>query len=211
MTIILKRVVKTENEPYLSLYFDVSSGERTTKKVLLLDASRYFELKLKKGEITREVYEALQNEAKNCAAYRRGIGLLAYGANSSRALERKLRQRGFDGESARAAVERLGEEGFIDESSDAVRFAESCVKKLLGERCIIARLREKGYGREAMSAAEEWLSEIDFTENCKKLIEKKFGVFPKGKKEAEKAISALVRQGYSLTQIKNALKDLSEE
>jgi len=205
MTILLKRIVKTENEPYLSLYFEISDGERTQKKVLVIPEGRYFELKLKKGEITEETYDILENDAKECAAYRRGIGILAYGANTSRTLERKLRQRGFDAESAHSAVGRLGEEGFIDESSDAVWLAESCVKKLWGERRIIAHLREKGYGTEAIYAAEDALAEVDFVGNCRRLIEKKYKLFPKDKREAEKAIAALVRYGYSLSQIKRAV------
>ena len=204
MTLLLKRIVKTENEPYLSLYFEISDGERTQKKVLVIPEGRYFELKLKKGEISEELFDILENDAKECAAYRRGIGILAYGANSSRMLERKLRQRGFDGESARSAVGRLNEEGFIDESSDAARLAESCAKKLWGERRIIAHLREKGYGNEAIYVAKDALAEVDFTENCRKLIEKKYKRFPKDKKEAEKAIAALIRYGYSLSQIKSA-------
>jgi len=204
MTVLLKRIVKTENEPYLSLYFEISDGERTQKKALVIPESRYFELKLSKGEIGEELFDILENDAKECAAYRRGIGILAYGANSERTLERKLRQRGFDTESAHSAVGRLGEEGFIDESADAVRLAESCARKLWGERRIIAHLREKGYGNEAIYAAEDALAEVDFTENCRRLIEKKYKQFPKDKKEAEKAIAALIRYGYTLSQIKNA-------
>jgi len=204
MTILLKRIVKTEGEPYLSLYFEISDGERTEKKVLVIPEGRYFELKLGKGEISEDLFDMLENDAKECAAYRRGIGILAYGANSSRTLERKLRQRGFDAESAHSAVGRLGEEGFIDEGSDAVRLAEGCVKKLWGERRIIAHLREKGYGNEAIYAAEDALAEVDFTKNCRRLIEKKYKTFPKDKKEAEKAVAALIRYGYTLSQIKNA-------
>jgi len=204
MTVLLKRIVKTENEPYLSLYFEISDGERTQKKALVIPESRYFELKLSKGEIGEELFDILENDAKECAAYRRGIGILAYGANSERTLERKLRQRGFDTESAHSAVGRLGEEGFIDESADAVRLAESCARKLWGERRIIAHLREKGYGNEAIYAAVDALAEVDFTENCRRLIEKKYKQFPKDKKEAEKAIAALIRYGYTLSQIKNA-------
>ena len=205
MKICLKRVVKTENEPYLSLYFEFSDGERTQKRVLSFPEGRYFELKLRRGEISKELFDQLENESKECAAYRRGVGILAYGANSRRALERKLRQKGFDGESAHSAVEKLNSDGYINETEDAVRLAESCVRKLWGERRILAHLREKGYGSEATEAAKEALSEVDFTANCRKLTEKKYGSLPKEKTDAEKIIAALVRYGYTLSQIKNAL------
>ena len=204
MKICLKRVVKTENEPYLSLYFEISDGERTQKRVLSFPEGRYFELKLKKGEISPELFDLIEKEAKECAAYRRGVGILAYGANSRRTLERKLRQKGFDGELARSAAQKLDADGYINESEDAVRLAESCVRKLWGERRILAHLREKGYTGEALEAAKEALAEIDFTANCRRFIEKKYGSFPKDKKEAEKAVAALMRYGYTLSQIKSA-------
>ena len=204
MKICLKRVVKTENEPYLSLYFEISDGERTQKRVLSFPEGRYFELKLKKGEISPELFDLIEKEAKECAAYRRGVGILAYGANSRRTLERKLRQKGFDGELARSAAQKLDADGYINESEDAVRLAESCVRKLWGERRILAHLREKGYTGEALEAAKEALTEVDFTANCRRFIEKKYGSFPKDKKEAEKAVAALMRYGYTLSQIKSA-------
>lgn len=205
MTVILKRTVRVENEPYLSLYFEISEGERTQKRVLSLPEERYFELKLKRGEVSAETFELLEGESRECRAYRRGVGILAYGANSKKTLERKLRMKGFDGESAHSAVERLGEQGYIDEESDAAGVAEVCVKKLWGRRRIIAHLREKGYGGTAIESANECLDGVDFVKNCRRLIEKKYGSFPKDKKEAEKAVAALVRYGYSPSEIKRAL------
>ena len=205
MKICLKRVVKTENEPYLSLYFEISDGERTQKRVLSFPEGRYFELKLKRGEVSTELFDLIENESKECEAYRRGVGILAYGANSKKTLERKLRQKGFDGELAHSAVEKLGDQGYIDEKTDAIRLAESCARKLWGERRILAHLREKGYTGEALDLAKEALTEVDFTANCRRFIEKKYGTFPKDKKEAEKAVAALIRYGYTLSQIKNAV------
>ena len=50
------------------------------------------------------------------------------------------------------------------------------------------------------------LSEVDFIDTCVQLIRSKFGTLPKEEAERNKVISALIRYGYSTTEIKNAAK-----
>lgn len=204
--VILNRVVRVENETLLTLCFELTDGEHSEKRTLVIPESLYFELGLKKGSvISAELFERLEEEAKSTAAYRRGIGILAYGANSARSLERKLVRKGHDPESSKRAAEKLAENGFINESADAVRAAEACLRKLWGEKRIMAYLYEKGYRDEALRAAKERLADVDFTKNCAEYIKKKYRNFPTDKKEAEKAIAALIRYGYTLSQIKSSL------
>ena len=46
---------------------------------------------------------------------------------------------------------------------------------------------------------------MDFSLNCSKLIKKKYLPLPKDKKEMQKIIAALMRYGYSMSQIKSAV------
>lgn len=207
-SIELKSVARTEDETILSLTVVISSGENRDTRVLLIPEKSYYDLKLKKGAITPVMFDKLEAEAKLCNAYRRGAGILGFGANSGKTLVRKLRQRGFDSETALSAVEKLRNDGYINEREDALHEAELCVRKLWGMRRINARLFEKGFAEDAVNAAREYLSDVNFPENCALFIVKKYVTFPTERKEADKAVAALMRYGYSSSDIREALRIL---
>ena len=138
-------------------------------------------------------------------AYLRGANILGYGANSEKKLTEKLQKRGFDRESAAAAAKKLQKDGFIDEENDAANKAFACARKLWGKKRIVAKLYESGYREDTIKAAVERLSEVDFVENCKKLIAKKVKALPTDRKELDKLIAFLIRYGYSLSEIKQAV------
>ena len=46
---------------------------------------------------------------------------------------------------------------------------------------------------------------VDFDKNCDLLVKKKYSRIPTDKKELQKIIAALMRYGYSLSQIKRAI------
>ncbi len=204
-SVVIRSVSRVENEPYLSLNVEISSDGRREKRVLVIPDKVYFELKLQKGEIDTDVFDRLESESKVCAAYRRGLSILGYGANSERALSRKLTQKGFDKESAQAAAAALKSEGCINEERDAEREVEACLKKCWGERRIVAKLYEKGYSDEAIASARSILDDVDFPELCAKLIKKRYAPLPTEQKAREKAIAALMRYGYSLSEIRQAI------
>ncbi len=204
-SIVIRSIARVENEPYLSLTVEISSGDRREKRVLIIPDGIYIELKLEKGGIDTELFDKLESEAKRCAAYRRGLSILGYGANSERALSRKLIRKGFDKESAQAAAAALRSEGSINEERDAEREAEACLGKCWGERRIISRLYEKGYSGEAIDAARATLEAVDFSELCAELIKKRYRPFPTEQRAREKAIASLMRYGYTLSQIRRAL------
>lgn len=206
VTVTLKSITHLENEPLSLLRFEISVGDKKERRTLVISQQKCLELELKKGEISPETFDLIEEEAKKCGAYRRGLGILGYGANSQKNLTVKLRQRGFDRESAEYAAEKLKKDGFIDERSDACRIAEACLYKLWGERRIVAYLAQKGYSGEAVDAAKEMMTAVDFSVNCAKLIKKKGIILPKDKKEASKCIASLQRYGYSLSQIYEAFQ-----
>lgn len=139
-------------------------------------------------------------------AKQKGLSILAYSAYSARATKNKLIQKGFSEEIADYAVEYLTEKGYIDEKRDATRLCEALIKKKYGRKRIISSLCAKGYGDEAVIAAEEFLEKVDFTELCREVIKIKFGQFPKDRAEMQKAIAKLVALGYNVGEIKAAVR-----
>ena len=112
----------------------------------------------------------------------------------------------FDAEFSALAIERLEANGILCESDFALREGEICLQKLWGPERIRASLKEKGYADESISAVFFAFEDngIDFDENCALLVEKKYPRVPTDKKELQRAIAALMRYGYSLSQIKRA-------
>ena len=139
-------------------------------------------------------------------AKQKGLLILGYGAYSARATKTKLMQKGFSEEIAEGAVEYLIEKKYLDEKRDSLRLCESLIKKKYGRKRILSHISSKGYGDEAILAAEEFLGEVDFTELCREAIAVKFGQMPKDRAEMQKAIAKLVALGYNVGEIKAAIR-----
>lgn len=205
-SISITRIARAEDETLVTLSVTIEADGKKDKRWFLVPEKFFFEERLKKGEITPEIFERIESESKKCRAYLRGANILGYGANSEKKLTEKLQKRGFDRETATSAAKKLKKDGFIDEEKDATNKAFACVRKLWGKKRIIAKLYESGYRNDAIKAAAERLSEVDFTENCKKLIAKKVKALPTDRKELEKLTAFLLRYGYSLSEIKEAYR-----
>lgn len=139
-------------------------------------------------------------------AKQKGLLILGYGAYSASAVKGKLRMKGFSEEIAEAAVEYLIEKKYIDEKRDATRLCESLVKKKYGKRRILSAISAKGYGEEALFAAEEFLETVDFVELCREAIKIKLRQIPEDRSEMQKAIAKLVALGYNVSEIKSAFR-----
>ena len=163
-------------------------------------------LGLVEGEISREDAKAVLYEEEKYRATKKAFDILACGRNSARTLALKLRHRNFSPKICDEVAELLKAKGYIREDDDAVREAELCVEKHWGMRRILMHLHQKGYDSDAMNAAKEYLAEVDFAEVCAQLIRKEFGTLPKDETERNRVIAAVVRYGYSMTEIKNAAK-----
>ena len=130
-------------------------------------------------------------------ARQKGLLILGYGAYSAKATKQKLRQKGFSEAAADDAVEYLIEKKFLDEKRDALRLCESLIRKKYGRKRILSSLCAKGYGDEAISAAEEL---------CREVIKIKFKELPKDRSEMQKAIAKLSALGYNIGEIKAAMR-----
>lgn len=196
----------------ISLKVKLSDAGNFEIKNLVVPPEEWRRLGLAPGRVLSESeFDELESAADFRKAVIKGLELLAYGANSRRAIERKLKMRGHDPEIAARAADYLAEKRYINESSDAQSVLRSGLAKGYGRSRIIMKLREGGYGEEAISEVREQLEEIDFVARCADLVRKKYGSVPADKKAAEKIAASLVRYGYSYSEIKDAFRLLAQE
>lgn len=210
MTITIKRIISSPSGDLIEIETEIKSGSESETKKFGILAEQYAKLRPQKGEITQYQYEELEEASEVCDAYSRAANILSFGMNTARTLKQKLRRRGFSESASSVAVRMLCEKGYISENDDILRATEHCINKGWGMRRILAYLRQKGYGSEALSTALDEMSEVDFSEVCAGLIEKKYGLIPSDPREKQKMVAFLVRYGFSMREIKEAASKLRE-
>ncbi len=210
MKILLYKVNPISGGEETELYFELSSGENFERTKLTVSAEMFFELGFSVGaretEVSRETYEYVTFLAEKHAAVKKGIAILAFGDNTKRALASKLRTKGFSREASEEACDFLEAAGYIDEAENAKMLARDMAeKKLYGAKRINAALYEKGFTKEAISASLAEI-DVDFAEICRVRIEKMGGreLFASAETK-QKAVAALLRYGFSYSEIKEAL------
>ena len=189
----------------------LENGEHCEQKNMIVTTEQYSEWKLCRGEISEETYELLEDATLLCKALRSGEHLLAYGANTKQMLARKLTQKGYSREISERAADRLCEMGLLNEENDLRREVEKCLRKLWGEKRIVSHLWSRGFSTDTMEALPVLLEEVDFVANCKALINKHYGGVPSDVSEQRRMIAGLSRYGYALSEIKTALRMITEE
>ena len=203
MIIRLEKITPTHAGEAICLSFLIENEGNAEKRELVIGTDAYFSLdKLFAGMvISRENFEKLEEAAKLHTAINRGLYLLSFGDNNRARLVSKLMHRGHTKAHAEIAAQYLVEKGYIDEKEQLrMQIMHLANNKLLGKRRIISELYNKRYD---YSLIEEIYAEcegaIDFEENKRKLLEKKFGT-PKPKPanhtEYAKIKAFLYRYGY---------------
>lgn len=208
--IILKEI-RHRDDLTVSLLIEVGNEFGNEKAELVILEELLDGITLSVGEMERECLTLLDKMADATAAYRSALSSLGFVVSSHKALYRKLLAKGYSKEACERAIELVREKGYIDESSLAIRRAELMVEKRRGKARIISKLYEEGFCEDALEDVREFLSEIDFSEVCATFIEKKYGDVPTERREREKMFSALMRAGFSPSEIKEALKILSDK
>ncbi|MBE6554049.1 MAG: RecX family transcriptional regulator [Ruminococcaceae bacterium] len=188
----------------------LESGEHREQRNLLLTTEQYCELRPTRGEIDESLFERLEAASDLCRAIRCGENLLSYGANSVQMLTQKIVRHGFRRDVALAAAEKLCEVGLIDENEDMRREVEKCLRKLWGAKRIQAHLWSRGFDAGVMASLDSLLADVDFVANCAALIRKHYVALPQDAAEERRMVSSLGRYGYTLTQIRQAMRRISE-
>ena len=191
---------------------ELTDGTHTEAQKLTLLTKQYADIRIKKGQIDRNKYEEIVRASRLASAYKKGLVFLGYGSHSKKTLYFKLKSRGFEDEITNEAIAMLSSEGYINEDSSCLREAEKSLQKLWGKKRIISHLYSKGFSESSVRDALDELGEIDYAENCKKLIlrDHKRGLLAarEDKAEMSKLVASLTRMGYSFSEIKSALAEI---
>ncbi|MBR2432900.1 MAG: RecX family transcriptional regulator [Clostridia bacterium] len=206
MTIELVSVFVLNEGREVQLEVELRQGENSDRRSFKMPRSIFESLGISEGEITREDMTEIMDADERYKALKRAFDIIAYGRNSRKVLEDKLRHRGFSPQIARDIAEYMKNHGYIDEDEDATREVDVCVRKLWGSRRILMHLHQKGYDSETINAAKKYMDTIDFVDVCVKLVREKYKTLPKDDAERQKVIAAIIRHGFSMSEIKAAAK-----
>ncbi len=194
----------------IAVAFEIRDGEKLQKECFIISAAAFADMGLCVGECDRDRFDAVCEAAELYSAKKRGLNILGYGACSETGLCRKLVSKGISKETAKKAVAELAAEGYINADADAHREAEKCVAKLWGRKRIAVTLRQKGYSDESVRSALYALEDsgVDFAELCGERLSRTVSELPSDPKEKQKIIASLMRYGFSITEIKEAMKKI---
>lgn len=155
-------------------------------------------------------YNAVSEAHATTMAIRDGARLLTYAPCSGRDLRRKLMDRGHSAEAVGESIRYLIKKGYLDEAAQCVQYALAS-KGRYGFRRIRAYLIHRGYTKEAIAEALAQIPEEDAQYALRRLIEKRYLPFPKEPYERKKAMTALMRRGYTAAEIFKALRETETE
>ncbi len=157
--------------------------------------------------IDGEKFDAVVFAMKKTDAIKTGLKLLYYSQNTKRALKTKLVTRGFSRDVADEAVDFIEGHGYINEYDMACALVDDMAKRrLYGSIRIKNELFSKGFAQDAMARALED-SDIDYVDICADRIRRSggAGIFEDSASRI-KAVSSLTRYGFTLDEIKDAIK-----
>lgn len=162
--------------------------------------------------ITHEKFSEIEYAMKKTDAVKIGINLLSFAPNTKRALCEKLKMRGVGREVAADAVDFLADCGYINEYEMALTLIDDMAnRRLYGRMRIKNELFAKGFSPDAASRAVED-SDVDFVGVCAERIKKTVGVSVFSEREGRmKAVSSLMRYGFTTDEIKEALAQINNE
>ena len=142
-------------------------------------------------------------------AFQTVCNILGYADQTEGRLREKLLERGYAGDTADAAIARAKELGFLDEYRLGVRrYRYLAQVRLLGAARIRAELRQYGFREDTVKrlfADCEELCDIDYGENCARLLRRRGGVLDR------KNYAYLRGRGYSGEDIAEARRLLAAE
>ena len=156
-------------------------------------------------EFTVEEYSALKTAASRMSAKMRAVRTVAASSVSKAELERRLIHKGEDPDHAKDAVLWMQDLHLIDDKETAKQIVNRCISKGYGKERAKQALYEK---RIPKAYWDEVLVEYpDQTDRLLEFLENKLGA-SRDRKEVRKATDALMRRGFTYSQIRQALHAL---
>lgn len=153
-----------------------------------------------------------RRERPPAPAYQRALGLLVRREHSATELKRKLRSKGVEVDELDAALETLQRQGFQDDR----RYAEALIRSRAlaghGPVRVRAELRQNGVPAADVDAAFEAAEAggVDWEATAARVASRfqpalRASSGPEGMKQRHKAVSFLLRRGFSQDQARQAL------
>ena len=158
--------------------------------------------------VSSELIEELTERIGIRRAYNKAVELLSRRDHSRKELFDKLKLKGY-GEYAFQAIEKLEEYGYIDDGRFAASFAQELIRlKSYGRKRVEQELYRKGIDRDIICRV---ISECEFpAEKLSELIERKYYRYLSDEKGINKTVNALLRLGYSYSEIRDAIKYITD-
>ena len=145
------------------------------------------------------------------AAREAAVRLLARREHSTRELEHKLAERGFEAATVSAVLGELVAEGLLSEERFAEAFVASRIDKGSGPRRIQAELRERGLTDELIARYVDF-SDRQWRERAVQVRRKRFGAqAPDELRERARQARFLQYRGFTAEQARVALNDNDDE
>ena len=161
-------------------------------------------------EINEEELTELLNTVSFRRAYNKGLDFLSRRPYGTKELIKKLCEKGHDKESAQKACERLTELGLLNDEEYARILANDLLeRKSYSIKRIKQELAFRGIDREIIENTVDSLDN-DPQRSIIILVKKKYINKLNDEKGKKRIIDALLRLGYSYSDIKNALNQISE-
>lgn len=182
-----------------------------TGKILPIDRDIAESNSLKVGlELTEEDAKKIYAASQTKRAKSRCLWYLERRDYSAKELADKLYGK-FEPEYISFAVERMIELGLINDEAYAIHKAERMLKEQgMSMRLAKQKLIQKGLGRDQIEQALEGV-EYDGVAAAKALIEKKYASKIGNQDDLRRTYQALLRRGFSHSDIKQALKEIKED
>lgn len=175
------------------------------------DVNFWAENYIKDGtDITDEEWNALVDRINYRKAFNKCADFLSRRDHSIKELKEKL-LRTVDEVSADKAIARFEQLGYLDDEKFAKSYAEHLYKnKNYSDNHVKQELYKKGISRDIVSEIIED-SEFDSVENIITIINKKYYSKLNAENGKEKVVAALMRKGFSYSDIKSAFYRIENE
>lgn len=175
---------------------------------IFIDKDVCFESCLKVGceieDVNALVFESDYRRAKS-----RAVWYLDRNDHTEKALYDKLIRAGFRKEACAKVIARYVEVGLLDDERYARNYAERLMTANVSKREAVAKMLQKGVPYDLAKAVLEE-TEADEQTQIKNLISKKYRSKLAQEKGSEKVFAALVRKGFSYSEVREALKSYIE-
>lgn len=183
-------------------------SSKDTSFEMLVSEEQYARFDIKEGDNIDDVhFLKIREEMIFDNARRHAFNILSFGENNKKSLIQKLQQKGFNYEVCQNIALYMEHRGYIDEKKQIGLLCDTYLHKKFGKLKIKNELIAKGYMREDVDEyVTRHLADVNFAENCAYIIEHKYMPLPKNPQELAKMMGALMRYGYTIGDIKEAVR-----